>query len=69
MLPNWFPTHLLGNSQMVQTAITDQALKRIAPAPGKRVELWDAYVLGFGYRATQKGSGSFFVMYLSLIHI
>jgi integrase len=48
---------------MVQTAITDQALKRIAPASGKRVELWDAYVLGFGYRATQKGSGSFFVMY------
>jgi len=63
MLPNCSPAQLLGNGQMVQTAITDQALKRIAPAPGKRVELWDAYVLGFGYRATQKGTGSFFVMY------
>ena len=48
---------------MVQTAITDQALKRISPAAGKRIELWDAYLEGFGYRATQKGKGSFFIMF------
>jgi integrase len=63
MLPNWFPLCILGNALMVQTAITDQALKRIAPAPGKRIELWDAYLEGFGYRATQKGKGNFFVMF------
>lgn len=31
--------------------------------PSGRLEIWDAYLPGFGYRATQRGKGAFFIMY------
>jgi len=48
---------------MPRTTITDQLLKRVSPAPGSRAEYWDSYLEGFGYRASQVGKGTFFVMY------
>lgn len=42
-----------------------QALEKADPGrdPSGRLEIWDTYLPGFGYRATQRGKGSFFVMY------
>ncbi len=48
---------------MVQKVITDKMLENLNPAAGARVEVWDSYVEGFGYRASTKGRGSFFIMY------
>ncbi len=48
---------------MARTLLTDLALRRVAPPPGQRIELWDAYVEGFGFRTARRGQGSFFVMY------
>lgn len=48
---------------MARTVLTDLALRRVAPPAGQRLELWDAYVEGFGFRTARKGQGSFFVMY------
>jgi integrase len=45
--------------------LTDKALEKADPGrdPNGRLEIWDTYLPGFGYRATQRGKGSFFVMY------
>jgi integrase len=48
---------------MVQTALTDQVLKKAKPPKNTRMEFWDAYLEGFGYRTSAPGKGSFFVMY------
>jgi integrase len=62
-MPAWNPfgtqigmTHLL---------ITDKVLERADPgrSPNGRLEIWDTYLPDFGYRATQRGTGSFFVMF------
>lgn len=48
---------------MVQTALTDQVLKRASPVSKTRLEYWDAFLEGFGYRTSAPGKGSFFVMF------
>jgi hypothetical protein len=48
---------------VAQIAITDQVLRRVIPAAGGRLEIWDIYVEGFAYRATRRGHGSFFVRF------
>jgi hypothetical protein len=50
---------------MPQLLITDKVLEKGDPAksPAGRLEIWDSYLPGFGYRATQRGKGSFFVMF------
>ncbi len=48
---------------MVQKLLTDKVLEKIAPPTNGRLELWDAHLEGFGYRASQVGRGSFFAMY------
>ncbi len=48
---------------MARTVLTDLALRRLVPPAGQRIELWDAYIEGFGFRSTKHGQGSFFVMY------
>jgi len=35
----------------------------VTPTEGARIELWDAYVEGFGFRCGKKGEGTFFVRY------
>jgi integrase len=48
---------------MAQKLLTDKLLEKAVPPKGGRLELWDSYLEGFGYRASQKGRGSFFAMY------
>jgi integrase len=50
---------------MPQLLITDKVLEKGDPtkSPAGRLELWDTYLPGFGYRATRQGRGSFFVMF------
>src|SRR5437879_5852667 len=50
---------------MPHLLLTDKVLEKADPAksPKGRLELWDTYLPGFGYRATQRGKGSFFVMF------
>lgn len=48
---------------MVQKLLTDKVLEKIVPPANGRLELWDAHLEGFGYRASQTGKGSFFAMY------
>src|SRR5215204_4283784 len=50
---------------MPQLLIMDKVLERADPrrSPNGRLEIWDTYLPDFGYRATQLGRGSFFVMF------
>jgi integrase len=50
---------------MPHLLITDKVLERADPSrsPTGRLEIWDTYLPDFGYRATQRGKGSFFVMF------
>jgi integrase len=50
---------------MSQLLITDKVLERGDPkkSPAGRLEIWDTYLPGFGYRATHRGNGSFFIMF------
>jgi integrase len=50
---------------MPHLLITDKVLERADPARSAngRLEIWDTYLPDFGYRATQCGKGSFFVMF------
>jgi integrase len=50
---------------MPHLLLTDKVLEKADPAksPNGRLEIWDTYLPGFGYRATQRGKGSFFVMF------
>ena len=52
-------------SAMPNLLITDKVLEKADPRrdPTGRLEIWDTYLPGFGYRATQRGKGSFFLMY------
>ena len=49
--------------QMVSRALTDVAIRKLKAPPGKRVELWDARLPGFGVRVSGKGTKSFVVLY------
>ena len=62
LAPNWNPKLKLN---MPHLLITDKVLEKGNPTkgPGGRLEIWDTYLPGFGYRATQRGKGSFFVMF------
>lgn len=61
ILHAWHPN----GTQMPQLLITDKVLEKADPAksPMGRLEIWDTYLPGFGYRATQRGRGSFFAMF------
>jgi integrase len=50
---------------MPQLLITDKVLEKGDPtkSPAGRLEIWDTFLPGFGYRATHRGKGSFFVMF------
>jgi integrase len=50
---------------MPHLLITDKVLEKGDPtkSPAGRLEIWDTYLPGFGYRATHRGKGSFFVMF------
>jgi integrase len=50
---------------MPHLLITDKVLEKVDPTKSlsRRLEIWDTYLPGFGYRATQQGRGSFFVMF------
>lgn len=48
--------------EATRKVITDAMVQRVKPAPkGKRVEYWDAVILGFGLRVTDAGGKSFFL--------
>jgi hypothetical protein len=56
ILHAWHPN----GTQMPQLLITDKVLEKADPAksPMGRLEIWDTYLPGFGYRATQRGRGA-----------
>ncbi|MBU2583100.1 MAG: site-specific integrase [Alphaproteobacteria bacterium] len=43
--------------------LTDVAIRKLVPAPGKRVEIWDNKIPGFGVRVTPNGVRSLVLMY------
>ena len=51
LAPNWNPKLKLN---MPHLLITDKVLEKGNPTkgPGGRLEIWDTYLPGFGYRAT-----------------
>jgi integrase len=47
---------------MAEQKLTDAAIRRVTVEPGKRIELWDTEVRGFGIRRSTQG-GTWFCMY------
>ena len=43
--------------------LTELAIRKLEVTPGKRIELWDSKVPGFGMRVTPTGARSFVLMY------
>src|SRR3546814_8613803 len=61
--PPALPISYPGAKAMAAKALTDKAIEKAAPAPaGKRIELWDSMVPGFGVRIPDKGTKTFMVM-------
>ena len=48
---------------MASATLTDVKLRGLKPAAGKRIEVWDAQLPGFGLRVSSSGTKSFILLY------
>ena len=63
MLPHCCPEKLVVWYAMAKETLTDRRIKSLKVAPvGKRYDVMDSIVPGFGVRVTDKGNRSFFLL-------